>query len=272
MGFTTGFTGGVTLTLGVAYLTVLAHQRNRERQSAVLRANNYVVSGITDPLPPVYPPTRAELAAKERDSFVETAKDKWNLEVEREIRWIQNTDWDEVREGVETAVGRLWARALGRAIDETEKGEQKAGAVASALKSDAERRAKATADSAKFTANEKAGGVAAAAQSAFANAKAHGSEATSTAQKEAEHVKGSIVDAVGRGIAAGKEALGVAQQKLVGAEQIVEGKIDEAISPVERTLRQRYEKPSGINQTVEEALAERYTPIDQRKYVELRGV
>ncbi|KAI0150929.1 hypothetical protein BJ166DRAFT_627997 [Pestalotiopsis sp. NC0098] len=264
MGFTTGFTGGVTLTLSLAYLTILAHQRNRERQSAILRANNYVISGITDPLPPVYPPTRSELAALDRTNFVDTAKDKWNAEVEREVRWIQNTDWDEVRDGVETAVGRLWNRALGRAIEETERGERKAAE----LKDDVSREARA----ARAAASDKAGSVSDAAKSAYADAKSRGLDAADKAQKEAEQAKGSIFDAVGRGIEKGKEALGFANQKIVAAEEAIGGKIDEKMSPVERTLAQRYQRPSGLNQTVEEALAERYVPIDNKKTAELRGI
>lgn len=268
MGFTTGFTGGVTLTLSLAYLTILAHQRNRERQSAILRANNYVVSGITDPLPPVYPPTRTEIAALERANFVDTAKDKWNAEVEREVRWIQNTDWNEVREGVETAVGRLWSRALGNAIEETEKGERKAAELTDA----ASREARAAADRSKAAASNKAGSVADAAKNAYADAKARGLDFADKAQEEAEQAKGSIFNAVGRGIEKGKEALSLASQKIAGAEQALEGKIDEKLSPVERTLQQRYQKPSGLNQTVEEALAERYVPIDQKTTAELRGI
>lgn len=260
------------MTLSLAYLTVLAHQRNRERQSAILRANNYVVSGITDPLPPVYQPTRAELAAVERENFIETAKDKWNSEVEREIRWVQNTDWSEVREGVETAVGRLWARALGKAIDETEKGEERAAAVASSFTSDAKREVSSAADKTKSVASEQAASVADAAKSAYADAKARGAEAASKTQKGAEEAKGSIFSAVGRGIEKSKEALGLANQKLAGAEKVIEGKIDEKLSPVEQTLQQRYQKSSGVNGTVEEALAERYTPIDKRNNTVLRGV
>ncbi|KAK9412937.1 putative MICOS complex subunit MIC12 [Seiridium unicorne] len=266
MGFTTGFTGGVTLTLSLAYLTVLAHQRNRERQSAILRANNYIVSGITDPLPPVYQPSRSEVAAQERENFLETAKDKWNAELEKEVRWVQNTDWNEVREGVETAVGRLWARALGRSIDDVEKGEEKAAQAFAAAREDLKRETKLAADKANAVVSEKAGSVTDAAKSAYADAKARGAEAASKTQAEAQEAKGSIFNAVGRGIEKGKEALGIAHQKLVGAEEVLEGKIDEKLSPVERTLKQRYEKPSGINQSVEETLAERLFSSARRKH------
>ncbi|KAI1847038.1 hypothetical protein JX266_006913 [Neoarthrinium moseri] len=261
MGFTTGFTGGVTLTLSLAYLTVLAHQRNRERQSAILRANNLVVSGITDPLPPVHPPTRSELAALERANLVESAKDKWNAEVEGAVRWAQETDWVEVREGLESAAGRLWGRALGNAVDGAEKAENKAARLAGEAKDDV-----------KSAVDAKAAGVAEAAKSAYADAKARGSDALSRGEKQAEEARGSLFSAVGKGIEKGKEALGLAKDKVVGAGEKVEGKVDEKLNPVERTLRQRYEKHSGVNQTVEEALAERYLPVDKRDNTVLRGV
>ncbi len=69
----------MTLTLSIAYLSVLAHQRNRQRQGEVLRANAYVLNTLSAaPDTPVRPPppTRAELAALQRASFVETAKDR----------------------------------------------------------------------------------------------------------------------------------------------------------------------------------------------------
>ncbi|KAH8671408.1 hypothetical protein BX600DRAFT_434516 [Xylariales sp. PMI_506] len=186
MGFTTGFTGGVTLTLSIAYLTVLAHQRNRERQSGILRANNYVVSGLTDPLPPVVPPTRSEIAAVQRAHFVETAKDKWNAEIEGAVRKVQETDWVEVREGVETALGRLWSGS--------------AAATATAT----------TGESVKSAAEE---------------AKSAGAAAVSKGEQKAEEAKGSVLSAVSKGIQKGKEAIGLAKDKVASAEQRVEKKL-----------------------------------------------
>ncbi|KAH8893165.1 hypothetical protein GQ53DRAFT_805414 [Thozetella sp. PMI_491] len=113
MGFTSGFTGGVTVTLSLAYLAVLAHRRNREAQSDILRAQSHVLNTFTrDPSAPsaaVPPPplTRAELAAQQRANFVETAKDRWNAEIENAVRWAQTKDWEEVRESAEGAVSRV---------------------------------------------------------------------------------------------------------------------------------------------------------------------
>ncbi|KAK2681259.1 MICOS complex subunit Mic12 [Fusarium oxysporum f. sp. vasinfectum] len=113
MGFTTGFTGGVTLTLSLAYLSVLAHQRTREQQGSALRAQALAIQGLIDPLPPLPPPTRSEVAAAQRAQTVEIAKDRWNTEVENAVRWVQHTDWVQVREGLEDTASRLWARAFG---------------------------------------------------------------------------------------------------------------------------------------------------------------
>ncbi|KAI0407656.1 hypothetical protein F4802DRAFT_552796 [Xylaria palmicola] len=249
MGFTTGFTGGVTLTLGVAYLSLLAHQRNREQQAAILRQQTYLLSSIVDPLPPALPPTRAERAAAERANLTEAAKDRWNAEIEHAVRWLQSKDWTGVREDVETAVARLWARGLGEA--------QEGAAVAREVKQDAA---------------EKSNGVAAAAKSAYADAKARGAHLASSTEKKAEEkagdVKGAVVGAIGKGIERGKEVLGKAKSAVAGIEE----KATPALSPVEKALQQRYEKPSGLNQTVDEVLAARYVPIDRKDNSNLKAL
>ncbi|TRX95207.1 hypothetical protein FHL15_003899 [Xylaria flabelliformis] len=260
MGFTTGFTGGVTLTLGVAYLTLLAHQRNREQQAAILRQQTYLLSGIVDPLPPVFPPTRAELAAAERANLIEVAKDRWNAEIENAVRWAQSKDWGEVREDVETTIGRLWARGLGEAQEGVEKNGEKGAAAARDLLR------KSSKD-----AGEKSDSVAAAAKSAYADAKAKSAELATKAEVKAEEAKGGVVNAIGRGIEKGKEVLSKAKSAVVSVEEKVEDAAP-TTSPVEKALKQRYEKPSGLDQTVEEVLAARYAPIDQKDNTNLKAL
>ncbi|KAJ8122109.1 hypothetical protein O1611_g9928 [Lasiodiplodia mahajangana] len=239
MGFTTGFTGGVTLTLGVAYLTLLAHQRNREQQAAILRQQTYLLSSIIDPLPPTLPPTRAELAARERANITDAAKDRWNAEVESAVRWAQSKDWTEVREDAEAALGRLWARAMGTTQNGGDKGEEK-----------------------KST-REKNDSVAAVAKSAYADAKAKSAELASKTEKKAEEkaegVKDTVLGAIGKGIQKGKEVFSSAKSA-TGVEE----KAEPTLSPVEKALQERYEKPDESKQTVEEILAARYAPIDQK--------
>ncbi|GAP83130.2 hypothetical protein SAMD00023353_0401300 [Rosellinia necatrix] len=249
MGFTTGFTGGVTLTLGVAYLTLLAHQRSRQQQAAVLRQQTYLLSGVVDPLPPVFPPSRAERAAAERAHFAEAAKDRWNAEVEGAVRWAQAKDWTEVREGVETAVGRLWARAMGEAHEAAGNAEVKSDSSSSSSSSS----------------------VVAAAKSAYADAQVKSAELASKvdrkAEEKAEEAKGTVMGVLGKGIEKGKEVLGKAKS----AVAVVEEKTGPATSPVEEALQQRYEKPNGLEQTVEEVLAARYAPIGQHDNAKLKA-
>lgn len=241
----------MTLTLGVTYLTLLAHQRNREQQAAILRQQTYLLYGVVDPLPPVLPPTRAELAVVERASLTEAAKDRWNSEVEHAVRWAQTKDWSEVREGVETAVSRLWARGFGDAREGAENGEGRAAAAVRDLSS-----------MVKGEAREKSDGVAAAAKSAYADAKAKSVEIGSKAEKS------TVMGFIGRGIEKGQEVLGKTKSAVVGLEE----KVDPTSSPVEKALQQRFEKPNGLNQTVEQALAARYVPEDQKDKTNLKAL
>ncbi|KAI0395428.1 hypothetical protein F5Y17DRAFT_456990 [Xylariaceae sp. FL0594] len=242
MGFITGFTGGVTLTLSIAYLTVLAHRRNREQQAAILRQQTYVLSGLADPLspPPNLPMTRAELAAIERANLAEAAKDRWNAEIEHAVKWAQTKDWNGLREDLEDIL-------LPRARQDE---------VKTAAAQDLRSRTQAEAET-----------VTAAAKAAYADAKA---KSASVAAK-AEAATGTVVNAIGKGVEKGKEAL---KSAVVGAgEKVEEAAASSKLSPVERALQQRYERPSGLNQTVEEVLAARYVPIDQRADKdELKGI
>jgi altered-inheritance-of-mitochondria protein 5 len=120
-------TGGVTLTLGIAYLTVLAHERNRQAQAQALRSQAQVLNGLLEPTPLPPPQSRAELAREERSTLIETAKDRWNAEVENAVRWVQRTDWGEVREGMEGAIARLLGTGLERSREGIEEAEKKAG-------------------------------------------------------------------------------------------------------------------------------------------------
>ncbi|KAF2809801.1 uncharacterized protein BDZ99DRAFT_388729 [Mytilinidion resinicola] len=121
MGFTTGLLAGTTLTSLTLYLTLSLHTRNRLVQASLLRQQTAVLSNILDPQPPVPEPT-TRIA---RAGLLETAKDRWNGELEREVRLVYNTDWRRVREGVEDrlagVIGRL--RAKGEEVKEEVKRE-----------------------------------------------------------------------------------------------------------------------------------------------------
>ncbi|KAL8403635.1 hypothetical protein RB594_008767 [Gaeumannomyces avenae] len=128
MGFATGFTGGVTVTLSIACLSVLAHQRNRLAQAEALRSQAYLLDTLSTPqgapgarvlAPP--PPSRAERAAAARASLAERAKDRWNHEVSNAAGWAQGASGPAAAaDRVEDAVGRAWSRALGGSVDQAE--------------------------------------------------------------------------------------------------------------------------------------------------------
>jgi len=42
----------------------------------------------------------------------ETAKDRWNAELENNVRKLQSTDWDGVRNRMEEGVSSVWRRAF----------------------------------------------------------------------------------------------------------------------------------------------------------------
>lgn len=276
MGFATGFTGGVTLTLSLAYVSLLAHQRNRETQSASLRAQALEIRSLLNPQPPPLPPTRSQVAAAQREATIEVAKDRWNSEVENAVKWAQRTDWDDVRQGMEERIGFLWSQLFGESGDD---GAEKAkGALEPAV-----RRARANADR---TGSE----IVSAARGAFDQAKETAQRAELSAENQAldarlrvkksvQEVTSEAQGAIGAALAKGKDKARqvVGQAKaavgLAGAqvEEMAGGKV---VSPVEKALLQRYGKGSGeeSGRTAAEVLQERYTPMDQRDNTVLRGL
>ncbi|KAI9712566.1 MAG: hypothetical protein M1812_006875 [Candelaria pacifica] len=108
MGFTSGFVGGFTLTSSILYLSLAIHQRNRIHQSTLLKQQSLLLTSIVEPLPPIPPPT----AREQRTSFVETAKDRWNDEVEGAVRRLQRTDWSALRIRLEDKVSAFWGTGM----------------------------------------------------------------------------------------------------------------------------------------------------------------
>ncbi|KAF4837302.1 hypothetical protein CGCTS75_v001589 [Colletotrichum tropicale] len=277
MGFTTGFTGGVTLTLGVAYLTVLAHQRNREAQSHILRSQNHVLSSLLEPnlrLPP--PLTRSEQSVKDRENLVESAKYRWNKEVENAVRWAQRTDWAEVRETLEGNVARLW----GGAIDKTAEAGDRAAPLAKEVVEGAKQKGAILADEQGESLRKEAKSAWERARektlAADEAARAKAAELRKAADAKAAEVKAVVGEVVEKG----RKEAGAAVVKVQQAAGIVEdkvsikedGKVLPAGSPVQQALHQRYEKPSGLTKTVKEVLAERYQRVDERDNTQLRGL
>lgn len=271
----------MTLTLGVAYLTVLAHQRNREAQAHILRSQTHVLSTLLEPQLRIPPPlTRSEQAVKDRENLVESAKDRWNREVQNAVRWAQQTDWSEVRQGLESSVVRLW----GGAIEKTAEAGEKAVPIATAAVEGAKQKgailAKEEGESLRNEAKsawERAREKTLAAEEA---ARAKAAEVRKAAEAKVAEVKAVVGEVVEKGKQQGKqqgEAVVVKAQKAAGvAEDKVsikeDGKVLPAASPVQKALHQRYEKPSGLTKTVKEVLAERYQWVDERDNTQLRGI
>ena len=298
----------MTLTLGVAYLTVLAHERNRQVQAQALRSQARVLNGLLEPtsLPP--PQSRAELAREERSTLVEAAKDRWNAEIENAVRWVQRTDWNEAREGMEGAVARLLGTGIEKSREGIEGAETKAGPkvqeavdrskaaarkgvdeaaagvdrAAAVTVSAAERAVASTKEQLRHAgakAVELKDATTAKTDRVVANARSGSQDAVQTVRYPGGTVdaaRGVVRDAVGRGIEKGKEVLGKAQAAVGLATDKLESKAQSAglshTSAVEKALQERYEKSDGLNKSVEEALEERYKPINARDNTVLRGV
>ncbi|ROV96836.1 hypothetical protein VMCG_07877 [Cytospora schulzeri] len=278
MGFTTGFdpsqTGGVTLVLGLSYLTLQSHRRTRELQAETLRANAYILNSLSY-IPATAPAPRTiaeELALLEQQqellaradrqhraaalarggSFVERAKDRWNSEVEGAVRWAATKDWTAAREDAEVAAARVWARATG-------------GAEPPAR----------TAERARVLVAERAAAAGEAARGAAAQASARTGEVAHEGAAGAREAATSIWE---RGFRKGREAVGRAKEVVVRAEQKVQDKVVEVsraseASGVERVLQQRYERRDGVlSKSVEEMLEERYKPMVEQDNSNLRGL
>jgi altered-inheritance-of-mitochondria protein 5 len=100
--------GGITLTSSILYLTVALHQRNRLQQSLMLKQQSLILNNIIEPHVPPPPPTAREA----RVSVVESAKDRWNGEIEGLVKKAQTTDWNMVRDDLEGKMATLWGKAL----------------------------------------------------------------------------------------------------------------------------------------------------------------
>lgn len=264
----------MTLTLSLAYLAVLSHQRNRQHQSDILRAQNSVLHSLVhDPASPASPTSSSSTAAPEHH-LLEVAKSRWNAEIEAAVRWAQTKDWDEVREDAEGVLARLWRTVSGTPAGEEVKRDAavvRSRAAEGAEKANAEAaRARGTTVSALEAAKERS-------QAAAANVVAQARE-TSKHVAEAVHEKAEQGKAaVARGIEKSKEAVEHVKVAAGLAEQKMESRVDNSLlhlSEVDRALAQRYKESRGevMDKSVEEALAERYMPVEQQDRSKLKAV
>ncbi|KAK3684873.1 hypothetical protein B0T22DRAFT_201193 [Podospora appendiculata] len=301
MGFVTGFTGGVTLTLGLTYLAVLAHDRNRQSQAELLRAQTRVLNSLasgsgssstSDSAPT--PLSRAELGAQHRAHFVETAKDKWNAEIEGAVRWAQTRDWAEARENAEDAAARLLG--LARESHALEDGRKRVVDAAGTVREEARRGVVEVRRAAGVVGEETrhrfedaqnaAGTVRAETRHAFEDAKRTAGEVREEtkhmledARKTAGETKTAVVHAIEDGIEKGRKMVGRAKAHALLIEESAEARVDARlmhVSDIEKALSERYDSERRRNEimskSVEQVLKERYTPIDQRDNSRLRGI
>jgi len=81
-----------------------------------LRQQTLVLNRIVYPQPPIAPPTNRE----ERASLSERLKDRWNDELETNVRKLYNVNWADLRENLEDRVAGLWGGALSQGRDGAE--------------------------------------------------------------------------------------------------------------------------------------------------------
>jgi altered-inheritance-of-mitochondria protein 5 len=268
-------TGGVTLTLSLAYLAVLTHQRNRQTQSDILRAQNSVLHALVhDPASSPASPTSLSTTTVPEHHILETAKSRWNAEIEAAVRWAQTKDWDEVREDAEGVLARLWGTVSGSPAGEEVKKD--VGIVQSRTAEGVEQaknettQAQQTTKSALEEARAKSQAVA---TSAVAQAKETTKSVVEAVQVKAEQGKA----AVARGFEKSKDVVEQAKVAVGLAEEKLESKFDNSLlhlNDVDRALAQRYKESRDdvLSKSVEEALAERYKPVEKQDRSKLKAV
>lgn len=103
--------GGFTLTSSILYLTVALHQQNRQQQALMLRQQSLILKNVIEP-----PLPEPQLSSREaRVSVVESAKDRWNSEIERLVKKAQTTDWNQVGGRAADGISSLWSKAAEKA-------------------------------------------------------------------------------------------------------------------------------------------------------------
>ena len=235
----------MTLTLSLAYLTVLAHQRNRQTQGEFLHAQTQVLQSLTrDPAPAHSSASLsravagAALSEPHEPGLIQSAKTRWNEEIRTAVRWAQTKDWAETRETVEGVLGRL----VGLSSGETTAAQEKGGVPA-----------------ARETTAKSRDGVAIVkerARSALEETKAKSAEVVSVAGTKTEEVKSAVT----KGVEKAKATAGLAEGDLFQP------------SDVEKALSQRYEKSNAMDKSVQDVLSERYRSVADRDNTKLRGI
>lgn len=116
--------GGFTLTTTILYLSLNLHARNRLHQSALLHQQAVLLNGIVEPETTQKPqPIDREV----RIGLLETAKDRWNAELEKNVRTLQTADWTAARVRLEEKVSVLWRTAFEKTREGVKEVEKRTG-------------------------------------------------------------------------------------------------------------------------------------------------
>jgi Altered inheritance of mitochondria 5 len=98
------------------YLTLYLHKANRNAQHTILSQSSVVLNSIVEPLPPVPDPPPYEVR---RAGLTEQLKDRWNSEIEKLVRNIQTTDWEQKRVEYGEKIATAWSN-----LRQTEKAQE----------------------------------------------------------------------------------------------------------------------------------------------------
>ena len=119
----------MTLTYSVLYLSLYIHRANRNVQKTLLSQQATLLNSVVEPLPPLPDPPAYEV---HKAGLTEELKDRWNREVEKLVRNIQETDWTQKRELYEERIAAVWSKV--RSSDPAQELESKAKELEQKLK------------------------------------------------------------------------------------------------------------------------------------------
>ena len=108
-------------------MTLYLHKANRNVQHTILQQSAGLLHATIEPPAPVPDPPPYEV---KRAGLTEELKDRWNSEIERMVRKIQTTNWQEQREIYEQKISNAWnnvkqteqAKELEQKVKETVEG------------------------------------------------------------------------------------------------------------------------------------------------------
>jgi altered-inheritance-of-mitochondria protein 5 len=129
-----------------------------------------------------------ETGRTSRATLVETAKDRWNAEIQNAVRWVQGAEWGNVKEGMEGAVAKALGTGLEKSREEIQLAEDKAGPIAREAIDRARQGAKMGFDGSRVAAERAASRALSATserESKFEGKTEHGLENASATAKEA---------------------------------------------------------------------------------------